>query len=124
MAEKAAWRASTVGTLPRPTRLASNSEPTKVAPILVHDDDARGELVRRTLNSGAGAHFNHAARAYSVAQPAHAFGLGAVRAAEKCAFLFEPVADDMNSAISADRSERMDRALEAIEGMGPPFMLT
>ena len=34
-----------------------------------------------------------------------------------CAFLFEPVADDVDSAISAGRSERMDRALKAVEGV-------
>jgi hypothetical protein len=44
-----------------------------------------------------------------------------MRAAEKCAFLFEPVTDDMNTAISAGRSERMDSTLEAIEDMGPPI---
>ena len=32
----------------------------------------------------------------------------------KCAFLFEPLADDMESAISASRSERMDRALKDV----------
>ena len=68
---------------------------------------------------GAGAHFDHAPCSYSVAQADHAFGLGAMLAAEKCAFLFEPVTDDMNTAISADRSERMDRTLKAIEGVGP-----
>src|SRR5437870_4141419 len=66
--------------------------------------------------SGAGAHFNHAARSYSVAQPGHAFGPSTMLAAEKCAFLFEPVADNMNTAISADRSKRMDRALKTVEG--------
>jgi hypothetical protein len=40
-------------------------------------------------------------------------------AAEKCAFLFEPVTDDVNTAIRAARSERMDSALKAIEGVGP-----
>jgi methionyl-tRNA formyltransferase len=66
---------------------------------------------------GARAHFNHPTRSYSVAQPGHAFDRGAMLAAEKCAFLFEPVADDMNTAISASRSECMDRALKAIEGV-------
>ena len=68
---------------------------------------------------GAGAHFDHPACSYSVAQADHAFGLGAVLAAEKCAFLFEPVTDDVNTAIRAARSERMDSALKAIEGVGP-----
>ena len=68
---------------------------------------------------GSGAHFDHAACPYSVAQAGHTFGLGAMLAAEKCAFLFEPVTDDMNTAISAGRSERMDSALKAIEGVGP-----
>ena len=67
----------------------------------------------------AGAHFDHAARSYSVAEPGHAFGRGAMLAAEKCAFLFEPMADDMNTTISAGRSKRMDRALKAIESVGP-----
>ena len=39
-------------------------------------------------------------------------------AAEECAFLFEPMTDDMDSAISTGGSERMDRALKAIEGVG------
>jgi hypothetical protein len=53
---------------------------------------------------GTGVHFDHAARSYSVAQPGHAFDRGAMLAAEKCAFFFEPVADDMDTAISAGRS--------------------
>src|SRR6266511_5201059 len=66
----------------------------------------------------AGPHFDHAARSYSVAQADHAFDLGAMLAAEERAFLFEPVTEDMNAAIVASRSQRMDRALEAVEGMG------
>ena len=41
-------------------------------------------------------------------------------AAEKFAFLFEPVTDDMNTAISASRSERMDRALKTVIGQLKP----
>src|SRR4249920_2903938 len=52
--------------------------------------------------------YDHAACSHSVAQADHAFGLGAMLAAEKFTFLFEPVTDDMNTAISARRSERMD----------------
>ena len=40
--------------------------------------------------------YDHAACSHSVAQADHAFGLGAMLAAEKFAFLFEPVTDDMN----------------------------
>src|SRR3977135_140774 len=65
-----------------------------------------------------GTHFDHAACSYSVAQAEHAFDLGAMLAAEERAFLFEPVTDDMNAAIVAGRSQRMDRAFEAVEGVG------
>ena len=44
--------------------------------------------------------------------------LGAMLATEEGAFLFEPVTDNMNAAIVAGWSERMDRTLEAIEGVG------
>ena len=71
---------------------------------------------------GAGAHFNHPACSYSVAEADHAFGLGAMLAAKKCAFLFEPVTYDMNTAISAGRSERMDPSLSKVWVL--PFMLT
>jgi hypothetical protein len=40
-------------------------------------------------------------------------------AAEECAFLFEAMTDDMNTAIVAGWSQRMDGALKAVEGMGP-----
>jgi len=66
----------------------------------------------------AGTQFDHAACSYSVTQAAHAFDLSAMLAAEECAFLFQPVANDMNTTIVAGRSQRMDRALKAIEGMG------
>ena len=46
------------------------------------------------------------AGAYSVAQPGHAFDRGAMLAAEKCAFLFEPVADPFT-----ERVQRGDKAL-------------
>jgi hypothetical protein len=39
-------------------------------------------------------------------------------AAEERAFLFEAVTEDMNAAIVAGWSQRMDRALEAVEGVG------
>jgi len=64
--------------------------------------------------------YDHAACSHSVAQADHAFGLGAMLAAEKFAFLFEPVTDDMNTAISARRSERMDRALKTVIGQLKP----
>ena len=64
--------------------------------------------------------YDHAACSHSVAQADHAFGLGAMLAAEKFAFLFEPVTDDMNTAISASRSERMDRALKTVIGQLKP----
>ena len=47
---------------------------------------------------GAGAHFDHPACSYPVAQADRAVGLGAMFAAEKCTFLFEPVTDDVNTA--------------------------
>src|SRR5271165_2266072 len=37
---------------------------------------------------------------------------------EEDAFLLQPVTDNMNAAIVAGRSQRMDRALEAVEGVG------
>src|SRR5262249_44541965 len=61
----------------------------------------------------AGAHFDHAACPYSVTQAGHAF-----HGAEERAFLFEAVTEDMNAAIVAGWSQRMDRALEAVEGVG------
>src|SRR5712692_10849049 len=63
-------------------------------------------------------HLDHAARAYSIAQAHHAFDLGAMLAAEERAFLFESVTDDMDAAVLAGRRQRMDRALEAVEGVG------
>jgi hypothetical protein len=66
-----------------------------------------------------GARFDHITCSYSVTQADHAFDLGAMLTAEECAFLFEPMTDDMNTAIVAARSQRMDCALKAVEGMGP-----
>jgi len=45
-------------------------------------------------------------------------------AAEECAFLFEPMTDDMNTQLSQVGSQRMDCALKAVEGMVLPFMFT
>jgi hypothetical protein len=63
-------------------------------------------------------YFDHAACSYSVAQADHAFDLGTMLAAEERAFLFEPVTEDMNAAIVAGRSQRMDSAFEAVESVG------
>ena len=65
----------------------------------------------------AGAHLNHTACSNSVAQADHSLDLGAMLATEECAFLFEPVTDDMNTTIVAGRGQRMDRALKAIKGV-------
>src|SRR5262249_29457899 len=43
---------------------------------------------------------------------------GAMLAAEESAFLFEPMADDVDAAVLAGRRQRVDRALEAVEGVG------
>ena len=72
----------------------------------------------KSVRLHAGAHFDHAACPYSVTQAGHAFGLCAMVAAEERAFLFEAVTEDMNAAIVAGWSQRMDRALEAVEGVG------
>src|SRR6266550_6453612 len=66
----------------------------------------------------ARAHFDHATYSNSVTQTDHSFELGAMLAAEECAFLFEPVTNDTNTAIVARRSQRMDCALKAVEGVG------
>jgi len=54
----------------------------------------------------------------AVAQAGDAGPLGAMLAAEERPFLLEPVADDADAAIVAFRRQRMDRAFEAVEGMG------
>src|SRR3984893_8493532 len=72
----------------------------------------------KSVRLHAGAQFDHAACPYSVTQAGHAFGLCAMVAAEERAFLFEAVTEDMNAAIVAGWSQRMDRALEAVEGVG------
>jgi len=63
-------------------------------------------------------------RADAIAQAGYANGLGAVLAAKEGAVLLEPVADDADAAVLAGRRQRMDRAFEAVEGVGGPFMLT
>jgi hypothetical protein len=57
-------------------------------------------------------------RAEPVAQADDAGHLGAMLTAEERAVLLEPVADDADAAILAGRRQRMDRAFEAVEGMG------
>src|SRR5262249_53694903 len=54
----------------------------------------------------------------AVAQAGYANGLGAMLAAKEGAVLFESVADDADAAVLAGRRQRMDRALEAVEGVG------
>src|SRR5690606_31546572 len=57
-------------------------------------------------------------RSDAVAQPDDARGLGAVVAAEEAAVGLEPVTDDPAAAMAAHRREYVDRALEAVEGIG------
>src|SRR5215831_20368444 len=57
-------------------------------------------------------------RADAIAQAGYANGLGAMLAAEEGAVLLESVADDADAAVLAGRRQRMDRALEAVEGVG------
>src|SRR5215831_6502316 len=76
----------------------------------------------RRLFAGPGSRSRR--RADAVAQAGYANGLGAMLAAEEGAVLFESVADDADAAVLAGRRQRMDRALEAVEGVGGPFMLT
>jgi hypothetical protein len=45
-------------------------------------------------------------------------------AAKECPVLFESVTYDTDAAVLAVQSQRVDRALEAVEGMGLAFMLT
>src|SRR5262245_52370727 len=54
----------------------------------------------------------------AVAQLLHALVLGAVVAAEHPVVLLQPVADDARAAMGAGGRQRLDRALEAVEGMG------
>src|SRR5207302_9333473 len=53
-----------------------------------------------------------------ITQPFHALLLGTVLAAEEGAFLLEPVPDDADAAMGTGRRQRVDRALERIEGVG------
>ena len=76
------------------------------------------EMTKSHIGLHAGTHFDHAACSYSVAQAHHAFYLGAMLAAEEGAFLFESVTDNMNPAIPAGWSQRMDCTLEAVERVG------
>ena len=89
---------------------------TEGSPVGVPNDRFGGEA--RPLGLCAGAHFNHATCSNSVAQADDAFDLGAMFAAKECAFLFEPVTDDMNTAIVAGRSQRMDRATQSYRTCG------
>ena len=57
-------------------------------------------------------------RADAVAQSGDADHLGAVLAAEERAVLFESVTDDADAAVLAGRRQRVDRAFEAVEGVG------
>jgi hypothetical protein len=94
---------------------ASREEPPDIGALAGHGifSFSSGE---QSLNLS----YDHAACSHPVAQADHAFGLGAMLAGEKFAFLFEPVTDDMNTAISASRSERMDRALKTVIGQLKP----
>src|SRR6266571_7206900 len=104
----------------RESRINSNtSYPTQVRVIEVDSPRPLNEISSsKRVRLHAGAHFDHAACPYSVTQAGHAFGLGAMVAAEELAFLFEAVTEDMNAAIVAGWSQRMDRTLEAVEGVG------
>jgi hypothetical protein len=57
-------------------------------------------------------------RADAIAQAGDADHLGAMLAAEECAVLFQPVADDADAAVLARRRQRVDRAFETVEGVG------
>ena len=81
-----------------------------MAPLLVMAY-SRSRAANKSLNLS----YDHAGVAQSQITP-----LASMLAAEKFAFLFEPVTDDMNTAISASRSERMDRALKTVIGQLKP----
>src|SRR5262249_24465380 len=57
-------------------------------------------------------------RADAIAQAGYANGLGAMLAAKEGTVLLEPVADDADAAVLAGRRQRVDRAFEAVEGVG------
>src|SRR3954463_9701982 len=57
-------------------------------------------------------------RADAVAQSGDADHLGAVFATEEGAVLFESVTDDADAAVLAGGRQRVDRAFEAVEGVG------
>src|SRR5688572_4269902 len=65
---------------------------------------------RAGAGGGAGSH--------AIAQSGHALHLGTMLAAEIGALLFEPVTEDTDPAVLAGWRQRMDRAFEAVEGMG------
>jgi GTP 3',8-cyclase len=55
-----------------------------------------------------------------VAQPLLSLGAGAMRATEESATGFDPVSDHLATAVLADRRERVNRTLEAVEDMHRP----
>src|ERR1700754_3385289 len=57
-------------------------------------------------------------RAEAVAKSGDANHLGAMLAAEEGAVLFEAVTDDADAAVLAGWRQRVDRAFEAVEGVG------
>jgi hypothetical protein len=54
----------------------------------------------------------------AVAQPGDAGALRAMLAAEEGALLLEPVAENADATLVADRRQRMNGAFEAVEGVG------
>src|SRR5688572_33274693 len=57
---------------------------------------------------------------HAVAQAVDAGGFGAMRAAVDHAVPFHAVADHRAAAVRTPRREKVDRALEAVERVGPP----
>src|SRR5215471_9070794 len=62
--------------------------------------------------------FGSRRRADTIAQAGDANGFRAMFAAEEGAVLLEAVPDDADATVLAGRRQRMDRALEAVEGVG------
>src|SRR5262245_44843511 len=57
----------------------------------------------------------------AIAQLAHAFMRGAMRAAEHVAALLQSVTDDTSAAVGAGRRQCVDGAFEAVERVGGPI---
>src|SRR5262249_42827030 len=104
-------QAGSVGGLPFVANLHGQIE------ALIERVRGRGPGVGRVLVA-PGSRYRSRRRADAIAQGRYANGLGAMLAAEEGAVLLEPVADDPDAAVLAGRRQRMDRAFEAVEGVG------